>query len=76
MKKTFKEHPNYYMKDDKVWKKAHTSKGRKYRTLRLKKTYRTNGTKGYKIEGYYLDGKFYSLAKLNEIALCQTGDID
>ena len=76
MKKTFKDHQNYYMLDGKVFKQAHESNGRKYRTLKLKKTYRTNGTKGYKIAGYYLDGKFYSLKRLNKIALCQTEDID
>lgn len=70
MKKTFKEHPNYYMVEDEVYKDSHEKNGRSYRAFKLRKTYR-NRTETFKgTEGYYLDGKFYSLKKLKNIAIC------
>lgn len=65
--KKFKDHPNYYIKEDTVFRISHTKNGRSYRKLKLKVTYRNRDRKN-EIKGYYLDSKFYSLKKLKEIS--------
>jgi hypothetical protein len=65
--KKFKDHPNYYMEEDTVFRISHTRNGRNYRQLKLKETHRNRDRKN-EIKGYYLDSKFYSLKKLKEIS--------